>query len=95
MAQTSQRELLRLFLEDSLQEGNAGNGHVKNNQFIHYWTPILERFGDKYIFNQTRYSLVTGQLQKYIKSIIPAEKMIIVSKVDEGYKGSLKDFIKE
>ena len=95
MAQTSQRELLRLFLEDSLQEGNAGNGHVKNNQFIHYWTPILERFGDKYIFNQTRYSLVTGQLQKYIKSIIPAERLIVVSKVDEGYKGSLKDFIKE
>lgn len=95
MAQISQTELLRQFIEENLQEGNAGNGHVRNNQYIHYWTPILERYGEKYIFNQTRYSLVTGQLQKRMKALIPSEKMIIVGKVPENYKGSLKTFIEE
>lgn len=95
MAQITQKELLRQFLEEDLQEGNAGNGHVRNNQYIHYWTPILERYGEKYIFNQSRYSIVTGQLQKRMKTEIPPEKLIIVSKVPENYKGSLIDFLPE
>ena len=93
MAQISQIELLRRFLEENLQEGTAGNGHVRNNQYIHYWTPILERYGDKYIFNQTRYSIITGQIQKRMKATIPVDKLIVVSKVPENYEGSLKDFI--
>lgn len=64
MAQMTQIELLRQFLEENLQEGNAGNRHVLNNQYLHYKTPILERYEDKYILNQTRYSIVTGQIQK-------------------------------
>lgn len=95
MAQMTQIELLRQFLEENLQEGDAGNGHVRNNQYIHYSTPILERYGDKYIFNQTRYSIITGQIQKRMKAAIPAEKLIVVGKVEQDYKGSLKDFIKE
>ena len=95
MAQMTQIELLRQFLEEDLQEGDAGNGHVRNNQYIHYSTPILERDGDKYILNQTRYSIITGQIQKRMKAAIPAEKLIIVGKVEQDYKGSLKDFIKE
>ena len=89
----TQIELLRRFLEEDLQEGDAGNGHVRNNQYIHYWTPLLERYGEKYIFNQTRYSIVTGQIQKRMKDHIPYEQLIIVGKVPEGYKGSLKDFM--
>ena len=89
----TQIELLRQFLEENLQEGDAGNGHVRNNQYIHYETPILERYGDKYILNQTRYSVITGQIQKRMKEAIPAEKLIVVGKVTQGYKGSLKDFI--
>lgn len=95
MAQMTQVELLRQFLEEHLQEGNAGNGHVRNDQYIHYWTPILERYGDKYILNYSRYSLATGQLQKKMKNTIPTDKLIIVKGVTENYKGSLKDFIKE
>ena len=93
MAQITQIELLRQFLEENLQEGNAGNGHVRNNQYIHFWTPILERYGDKYILNQTRYSIITGRIQKRMKETVPAEKLILVSKVPENYKGSLVDFI--
>ena len=93
MVHLSQIELIRLFIQDNLQEGNAGNGHVKNNQYVHFWTPIMERYGDKIILNQTRYSLVTGRLQKQMKELIPADKIIVVSKVPEGYKGSLVDFL--
>ena len=95
MGQMTQIELLRRFLEENLQEGDAGNGHIKNNQYIHYWTPILERYGDKYIFNQTRYSIITGQIQKRMKNAIPSEKMIVVGKVPENYEGTLSVFIKE
>ena len=95
MAQITQIELLRQFLEEGLEEGDAGNGHVRNDQYIHYWTPILERYGDKYILNQTRYSIITGQIQKRMKNAIPSEKLIVVGRVPENYNGSLKDFIKE
>ena len=95
MAQITQIELLRQFLEEDLKEGDAGNGHVRNDQYVHYWTPILERYGDKYIFNQTRYSIITGQLQKRMKNAIPSEKMIIVGKVPENYEGTLSVFIRE
>lgn len=95
MASITQIELLRQFLEENLQDGDAGNGHVKNNQYLHYQTPILERYGEKYIFNKSRYSLVTGQLQKRMKAAISDDKIISVGKVPEGYKGSLRDFIEE
>lgn len=95
MAQITQIELLRQFLEEDLKEGDAGNGHVRNDQYIHYWTPILERYEDKYIFNQTRYSVITGQIQKRMKNAIPSEKLIVVGRVPENYSGRLKDFIKE
>lgn len=89
----TQIELLRQFIEEDLQEGNAGNGHVRNNQYIHFWTPLLERYGDKFILNQTRYSIVTGRIQKRMKESIPAKNLILISNVPENYKGSLKDFI--
>lgn len=93
MTYLSQSDLIKQFVQENLQEGNAGNGHVRNNQYFHFWTPIMERYGNKIIFNQTRYSLVTGRLQKQMKELIPADKIIVVSKVPEGYKGSLVDFL--
>ena len=93
MVQLTQKELLRQFVEEDLQEGNAGNGHVRNNQYIHYWTPILERYGDKFILNITRYSIITGQIQKRMKELIPQGRLITISRVPENYKGSLKDFL--
>ena len=94
MAQISQKELFRQFLEENLIEGVAGNGRVKNNQYIHYFTPICERYKNKIVFNHTRYSLATGQLQKMMKQVIPQDIIIDVGGVPEGYKGSLTDFIK-
>ena len=93
MAYLSQTDLIKQFIQENLQEGNAGNGHVRNNQYLHFWTPIMERYGKMIIFNQTRYSLVTGRLQKQMKELIPADKIIVVSKVPENYKGSLADFL--
>ncbi len=93
MAHMTQIELINLFLKEDLNQGDAGNGHVKCDQYLHYWTPILERYGEKYIFNQTRYSIATGQIQKRIKSMIPPDKLIIVSKVPVNYEGSLIDFL--
>lgn len=95
MGQITQKELIRQFIEENIQNGNAGNGHVRDNQYIHYWTPILERYGDKFIFNQTRYSIVTGQIQKRMKNMIPSDQLIIVGKVPENYSGRLSDFIEE
>ena len=94
MAKMSQTELIRLFIDEGIEEGVAGNGCVKNNQFIHYFTPICERYNDKFILNHCYYSLATEQLQKKIKRSISSDKIIEVGGVPEGYKGSLKEFIK-
>ncbi|MBQ6451722.1 MAG: hypothetical protein IJJ29_07345 [Solobacterium sp.] len=95
MAQMTHIELLRQFLQEDLQEGNAGNGHVRNNQYIHYQTPILERYGEKYILNNSRYSLAFRRLQKRIKAAIPEDKLIIVNDVFKYYDGSLWDFLED
>lgn len=68
---------------------------IQGNQLIHYWTPIAERIDGKIIVNITRYSLATGKVQKQLKELIPAERYTTVKGVREGYKGSLRDFIKE
>ena len=91
----TQKELLRQFIEEGITSGDAGNGHVKGNQFIHFETPILERYGKKYLSNQSRYSEVTGLLQKKMIALIGEENLVRVSKVEVGYKGSLKDYIKK
>ena len=68
---------------------------ISGDVLIHYFTPILERYKDKYILNFTRYSIVTGRVQKQIKELLGEERIIQITKVPEGYKGSLKDFVKE
>jgi hypothetical protein len=99
MAQ-NQQQLIEEFLQGK-KEGitgspsNPGTCKIKGNQLIHYDTPILERYGDIYIFNITRYSIQTGQLQKKIKTAIPEEKRIAVKQVPRDVKTSLKDFIKK
>ena len=35
MAYLSQTDLIKQFIQENLQEGNAGNGHVRNNQYLH------------------------------------------------------------
>lgn len=91
------KQVIELYISGEKDGCSAGQGNlkIKNDVLIHYTTPILERYDSKYILNCTRYSIVTRRLQKQIKELIPEEQIIQVSRVLEGYKGSMKDFIKE
>jgi len=91
------KDIIELYLQGAVEGQSAGQGNLKirGDVLIHYFTPIAERFGGKYILNMTRYSLVTGRLQKQLKEMIPEEQLVIVKGVSEGYKGSLRDCIKE
>lgn len=72
-----------------------GNLKIEGDQLIHYSTPILERFGDKFIFNVTRYSIQTGQLQKKIKATLTNDVMIEVKRVPSDIKGSLQEYMEK
>ena len=72
-----------------------GNLKIEGDQLIHYSTPILERYGDKYIINVTRYSIQTGQLQKKIKASLSSDLMIEVKKVPSDTKGSLQVYMEK
>ncbi len=89
------KDIAEQFLNGAVDGVSSGQGNLKirGDVLVHYFTPILERNEDKYILNMTRYSLVTGRLQKQLTEMIPKEKLIIVKRVPEGYKNSLKDFI--
>ena len=91
------KEVVVLFAEGATEGQSSwqGNLKIKGDVLIHYFTPILERYNGGYILNFSRYSIVTGRLQKQIKEIIPEEQITQVTRVPEGYKGSLKDFVKE
>lgn len=91
------KDVINQFVEGATEGQSSGQGNlkIKGDILIHYFTPILERYNEKYILNYGRYSIVTGRLQKQIKETIPEEKLIQITRVPEGYKGSLKDFIKE
>ncbi len=70
-----------------------GNLKIQGDQLIHFSTPILERYGDKFILNMSRYSVQTGRLQKLIGTLIDENRLVIVTRVQMDYKSSLKDFI--
>lgn len=74
---------------------NHGSLKIEGDQLIHYSTPILERMGEKYIFNVTRYSIQTGQLQKKIKASISSELLIEVRRVPSDIKGSLAEYMEK
>lgn len=90
------KQVIELFIDGAKEGVSAGQGNlkIKGDVLVHYLTPILERYGEKYILNYSRYSIVTGKLQKQIKELVPEDKIIQITKVPEGYKGSLKDFLK-
>lgn len=95
----TQLQLIQKFI-DGQKEGrsgspeNPGNLKILGDQLIHYETPIIERYKKGYIFNNTRYSLQTGLLQKKAKSVIDESQRTDIKQVPAGYKGSLVDFIK-
>ena len=92
------QQLIEMFLDGETDAisgtpKNPGTLRIVGNQLIHYNTPILERLDSKFIFNVTRYSLQTGQVQKKIKAIIPEESLILVKKVPSDKDISLKEYI--
>lgn len=91
------KEVVQSFLDGATEGTSSGQGNLKinGNVLIHYFTPILERYGEKYILNYSRYSIVTGRLQKQIKEMLPEEQIIQITRVPEGYKGSLSEFVEE
>lgn len=89
----NQTDLIKEFINGA-SSGEVGNAKIQDDQFIHFSTPMIERYKDKYIVNVSRYSDVTRFLQRKINSIIPEDKKIIVEKVQWDYNGRLKDLIK-
>lgn len=91
-------QLIRSFMDgmketDENSVSSTGTLKIKGDQLIHYYTPIAERWNGKIIVNTSRYSLVTGRLQKQLKELIPPEQYVPVRGVREAYKGSLSDFV--
>ena len=89
----TQIQVVQEFL-DGVTEGRSGSGgnlQIKGNQLIHYQTVIAERYGEKIILNITRYSLVTGKIQKSIKELLPEDKLIVISRIAINYMGTLVD----
>jgi hypothetical protein len=94
------KDIINEFVEGAVDgvsgnKSNPGNLKIKENQMIHFNTPILERNELGYIINMTRYSIQTGRLQKLINELITEDLLIVVLRVPMDYKGSLSDFIKE
>ena len=83
---------------DGATEGRSGSGGnliIKGDQLIHYQTVIAERYGDKIILNYSRYSLVTGKIQKAIKEKVPEDELVLIGKVPINYALSLKAKVEE
>ena len=69
--------------------GTRGNLKIVGDQLIHYDTVIAERYNKKIIVNETRYSRITGQIQKMLKQSISNESIIIVGGVPKNDRTSL------
>lgn len=75
--------------------GGGGNLKILNSQLVHYNTVIAERYGEKVILNYTRYSIVTGRIQKMIKEKVSEENLICIGKIQEGYRKSLAELLEK
>ena len=89
----NQTDLIKEFINGATS-GEVGNAKIQGDQFIHFSTPMIERYKDKYIVNISRYTDVTRFLQRKINSIIPENKKITVEKVTWDYAGKLADYLK-
>ena len=87
----TQSQLVDEFIDGTTSAvgGGAGNLKIQGNQLIHYATVIAERYEDKFILSHTRYSIVTGRIQKMLKEKIAPERIISIGRIPEGYRDSL------
>ncbi len=93
----TQIQVVQDFLDGATEgrSGSGGNLIIKGDQLIHYQTVIAERYGDKIILNYSRYSIVTGKIQKAIKEKVPEDKLVLIGKVPINYALSLKAKVEE
>ena len=92
----TQEQIVKRFISGSTDGvcSGAGNLKIQGDKLIHYFTLIAERHGDKFIVNITRYSIVTGRIQKILRENIPEDLFVAAHKVPEGTTTSLKPFVK-
>ena len=79
---------MKLFIEglNEGKSGGAGNLYIQNDFLIHFQTTIAQRHKKKFIINMTRYSVVTGKVQKYLKEQLTEDQQIIVTMVPRNTK---------
>lgn len=93
----TQEQIVKEFVNGATEgiSGGSGNLKIQGNKLVHYNTIIAERFGDKFIFNTTRYSLVTGRIQKMLKESVDNSLVIIVHGVSEGTRDTLQKYMNQ
>jgi len=93
----TQEKLIQEFLSGATEGASNGgqNLKIKTDKLIHFNTVIAERHGKKLVLNVSRYSIVTGRLQKIIRESVDDEHLIIAKRVPKDYQGSLLDFVDE
>lgn len=93
----TQIQVVQDFLDGATgdRSGSGGNLIIKGDQLIHYQTVIAEQYGGKIILNYSRYSMVTGKIQKAIKEKAPEDKLVLIGKVPIDYALSLKARVEE
>ena len=93
----TQKQLIHEFLTGATEGVSNGgqNLRIKQDKLIHFNTAIAERYGDKYILNVSRYSIVTGRLQKLIRESVDDKHLLIAKRVLKDYQGTLIDYTED
>lgn len=91
MKYKNQKEVIDAFFNGE-KEGISGNLRIDEQNLVHYQTAIAEMLPDNTIvLNVTRYSIVTGRIQKQIqeKALSLNINILIAKGIEEGYRKSL------
>lgn len=77
--------------QSTLSKSKPGHLRIEGNKLIHYNTTIVERIGNNYKINKSKYSIQTGKLVKRISSLIKSYRIALGVPID--YSGSLVSFV--
>ena len=88
------KELIDSFISGSKEGITSGQGNlkIKGDRLIHFQTTIAQRLSNQIIINMTRYSIVTGKIQKILYDKLPDNRKIIITRVAQNYDGLLSDY---
>lgn len=88
------QKIVNLFLngETDARSSAGGNLKISGDLLIHFNTTIAQRVENKIIINITRYSIITGRLQKILMSSADAVSIQVVKKIPKNYDKALIDF---